>query len=332
MTEQPRQTATPYRAPGWLPGGHAQTIYPRFIGLAPQPYRRERWECPDGDFIDLDWNATPLSSTDGQPVVAMFHGLEGNSQSHYAQALMQALQDIGRVGVIVHFRGCSGELNRLPRAYHAGDSEEIDWVLRRLKANYPDRPLCAVGVSLGGNALLKWLGEREAAACEVLQAAAAVSCPFDMSACGHHLASGFNRLYTQYFLRSLKDFAGKKLQAHPGLFNEREMRSARTLFEFDDIVTAPLHGFAGAADYWRHTSSKPWLGGIRVPTLLINAHNDPFMPAGVLPEKEQLSQHVVAEYTEEGGHVGFVTGAFPGKLDWLPKRLLRFFTGLRRSD
>ena len=164
MTEQPRQTATAYRAPGWLPGGHAQTIYPRFIGLAPQPYRRERWECPDGDFIDLDWNAAPLSSSDGQPVVAMFHGLEGNSQSHYAQALMQALQDIGRVGVIVHFRGCSGELNRLPRAYHAGDSEEIDWVLRRLKANYPDRPLCAVGVSLGGNALLKWLGEREAAA------------------------------------------------------------------------------------------------------------------------------------------------------------------------
>ena len=169
-----------------------------------------------------------------------------------------------------------------------GDSDEIDWVLRRLKANYPDRPLYAVGVSLGGNALLKWLGEREAAACEVLQAAAAVSCPFDMSACGHHLASGFNRLYTQYFLRSLKDLAGKKLQAHPGLFNEREMRSARTLFEFDDIVTAPLHGFAGAADYWCRTFSKPSLGGIRVPTLLINARNDPFMPTGVLPEHEQL--------------------------------------------
>ena len=320
------QTVTPYRAPGWLPGGHAQTIYPRFLRLEPLPYRRERWESPDGDFIDLDWNAPSIPSTDRDPVVVLFHGLEGSSQSHYAQTLMQALRDIGRFGVVVHFRGCSGELNRRPRAYHAGDSDEIDWILRRFKTTFPNRPLFAVGVSLGGNALLKWLGERESAATGILQAAAAVSCPFDMSACGHYLARGFNRLYTQHFLHTLKHFAGEKLRRHPGAFDERRMRSARTLYEFDDIVTAPLHGFASAADYWHQTSSKPWLGGIRVPTLLINARNDPFMPAGVLPKKQQVSHDVVLEYTEEGGHVGFVTAPFPGRLDWLPRRLVHFFT------
>ncbi len=318
-------TVTPYRAPGWLPGGHAQTIYPRFLPLDPLPYRRERWESPDGDFIDLDWNTASMPSANDDPVVVLFHGLEGSSQSHYAKALMQALRAIGRCGVVVHFRGCSGELNRLPRAYHSGDSDEIDWILHRFKAIYPDRPLYAVGVSLGGNALLKWLGERESAANDILLAAAAVSCPFDMSACGHHLAHGFNRIYTQHFLRTLKHFADEKLRHHPGLFDERRMRSAGTLYEFDDIVTAPLHGFASAADYWRRSSSKPWLGGIRVPTLLINARNDPFMPDGVLPEKQQISSAVELEYTCEGGHVGFVTAPFPGCLDWLPQRLLHFF-------
>ncbi len=316
----------PYRPPGWLPGGHAQTIYPRFLPRDPLPYRRERWESPDGDFVDLDWNASSIPSADKTPIVILFHGLEGSSQSHYALALMQNLLDAGRLGVVVHFRGCSGELNRLPRAYHCGDSDEIDWILRRFKATYPDRPLCAAGVSLGGNALLKWLGERESAAADVLHAAAAVSCPFDMSACGHHLAHGFNRIYTQHFLRTLKHFAGEKLRRHPGLFDELRMRGAGTLHEFDDIVTAPLHGFASADDYWRRASSKPWLGGIRVPTLLINARNDPFMPDGVLPDKQQVSSTVALEYTRAGGHVGFATGPFPGRLNWLPQRLLHFFT------
>ena len=318
-------TVIPYRPPGWLPGGHAQTIYPSFLPRDPLPYRRERWESPDGDFVDLDWNVSSAPPASTNPIIILFHGLEGSSQSHYALALMQYLRKTSRLGVVVHFRGCSGELNRLPRAYHSGDSEEIDWILSRFRASYPDRPLFAVGVSLGGNALLKWLGERESAAADILQAAAAVSCPFDMSACGHHLAHGFNRIYTQHFLRTLKHFAGEKLRRHPGLFDERSMRGARTLYEFDDIVTAPLHGFASAADYWHRASSKPWLGGIRVPTLLINARNDPFMPSGVLPEKRQISNDVVLEYTEEGGHVGFVAAPFPGRLDWLPQRLLHFF-------
>lgn len=314
-----------YRAPAWLPGGHAQTIYPRFLPLDPTPYRRERWETPDGDFIDLDWNtAAPIAGA-GQPIVILFHGLEGSSQSHYARALMRALRDAGRPGVVVHFRGCSGELNRLPRAYHSGDSDEIDWILRRFRQTIPSRPLHAVGVSLGGNALLNWLGEREGAVADVVQAAAAISCPFDMSACGHHLARGTNRLYTQYFLNSLKRFAGEKLRLFPDLFDERRMRRATTLHDFDEVVTAPLHGFASAEDYWRRASCKRWLPGIRVPTLLINARNDPFMPAGVLPEQREVSAHVRREYTNEGGHVGFATAPFPGRIDWLPQRLLCFF-------
>lgn len=317
-------TSPSYRSPAWLPGGHAQTIYPRFLPLAPSPYRRERWETPDGDFIDLDWN-TAAPTADGHPLVILFHGLEGSSQSHYARALMGALHDAGRPGVVVHFRGCSGELNLLPRAYHSGDSSEIDWILRRFRQMHPARPLYAVGVSLGGNVLLKWLGEQEDAATDILQAAAAVSCPFDMSACGHQLARGPNRIYTRYFLRTLKRFAAAKLRCHPDLFDEQRMRRARTLYDFDDVVTAPLHGFAGAEDYWRRASSKPWLGGIRVPTLLINARNDPFLPAEALPDRHQASKRVEFAYTDEGGHVGFLTGPFPGRIDWLPQRLLRFF-------
>jgi len=321
---------TPYHPPVWLRGGHAQTIYPKFLRHAPQPYRRERWETPDGDFIDLDWNLVDTASGDGKtPLVILFHGLEGSSQSHYARALMQALQAVGRPGVVVHFRGCSGELNRLPRAYHSGDSDEVDWILRRFRALFAGQPLFAAGVSLGGNVLLKWLGEREDAATGILQGAAAISCPFDMGACGHHLGRGFNRVYAQNFLVTLKRFSAEKLKRYPGLFDGQRMRRAKSLYEFDDVVTAPLHGFAGADDYWRRASSKPWLGGIRVPTLFINARNDPFVPDGSLPEKHQVPRHVLLDYTAEGGHVGFVSAPFPGRIDWLPQRLLGFFNTKR---
>ena len=318
---------TTYRAPGWLPGGHAQTIYPLLIRPDPLPYHRDRWETPDGDFIDLDWNVVPPASNgaDTRPLLVLFHGLEGSSVSHYAITLMRAATAIGWSGVVVNFRGCSGESNRLPRAYHSGDSDEIDWILRRLRALCPDRPCYAVGVSLGGNALLKWLGERQAGAGDCLRAAAAISAPLDLTACGHHLARGFNRIYTQYFLRTLKRNATEKLRRYPGLFDERRMSAANSLYEFDDVVTAPLHGFAGADDYWRKASSKPWLTGIRLPTLVLNAQNDPFLPAQALPLARQAAASVRLEFPRQGGHVGFVTGSLPGRLDWLPQRLLHFF-------
>jgi len=320
--------AAGYRAPKWLPGGHAQTIYPLLIKPQPYPYLRERWETPDDDFIDLDWNATaarPAFPTDA-PLVVLFHGLEGNSASHYALSLMHALDAVGWGGVVVHFRGCSGEPNRLPRAYHSGDSDEIEWVLRRIRQTHANRPLYAVGVSLGGNALLKWLGERESAASGIVDAAAGISAPLDLVACGHHLARGFNRVYTRHFLQTLIPNAAAKLERFPGLFDGQRLSRARTVFEFDDIVTAPLHGFAGADDYWTRCSSKPWLRGIRVPTLVLNALNDPFLPRHALPGASEVAAAVTLEQPREGGHVGFVTGSLPGRLDWLPHRLIRFFS------
>ena len=317
-----------YRAPAWLPGSHAQTIYPLLIKPAAHAYCRERWETPDGDFIDLDWNdvaAQALEETPRRPLVLLFHGLEGSSNSHYARSLMRELSSVGWPGVVAHFRGCSGQPNRLPRAYHSGDSDEIDWILRRIRQHHPERRIFAVGVSLGGNALLKWLGERGTAATQIVDAAAAVSAPLDLAACGHHLARGFNRVYSRHFLQTLKPNAAAKLKRFPGIFDATRLRAARTVYAFDDAVTAPLHGFSSADDYWRRASSKPWLPAIRVPTLLINARNDPFLPPDVLPHRTELGAAVRVDFPAHGGHAGFVSGRLPGHLDWLPRRLLHFF-------
>ena len=318
---------TGYLAPSWLPGGHAQTLYPLLIRPDPLPYHRQRWETPDGDFIDVDWTDLPgaLASADSRPLLVLFHGLEGSSGSHYAINVMRALAAVGWLGVVIHFRGCSGESNRLSRAYHSGDSDEIDWILRRLQQLCPTRARYAVGVSLGGNALLKWLGEREGMATDIVRAAAAISAPVDLAACGHHLARGFNRVYTRHFLHTLKRNARAKLERYPDLFDERRMFAASNLYEFDDVVTAPVHGFAGADDYWRRASSKPWLAGIRVPTLLLNARNDPFLPEQALPACRQAAASVQLEFPRQGDHVGFVTGRLPGRLDWLPQRILHYF-------
>jgi predicted alpha/beta-fold hydrolase len=310
-----------YLAPAWLPGGNLQTIY---AGLcAPRPrvdYRRERWETPDGDFLDLDWTA----ANPGQPLVALFHGLEGNAQSHYSRALMAALVSRGWNGVVVHFRGCGGEPNRKVRAYHSGDAAEVDWVLRRLcKAHGAN--LFAAGVSLGGNALLKWLGETGAGARGMVAAAAAVSAPLDLAAGGHALGQGFNLVYTRMFLSTLKRKSLRKLQSFPGAFDARAMLRSRTLYEFDNIVTAPLHGFRDTDDYWSRASSKPGLLDVRVPTLVLNAKNDPFVPAVSLPSTAEAAACVMLEQLEDGGHCSFVSGRFPGHLGWLPMRLLAFF-------
>jgi uncharacterized protein len=321
----------PYRAPRWLPTGHAQTIYAAvLVRRARVAYRRERWETPDGDFIDLDWiedsSLVTRHSSPGAdaPLVALFHGLEGSSRSHYSLALMAALRERGMRGVAVHFRGCSGEPNRLPRAYHSGDAQEIDWILRRLRAQNTAAPLYAVGISLGGNALLKWLGESGNAALRVVDAAVAVSAPLDLMAAGDALGQGFNLVYARHFLDTLRAKSLAKLERFPGLYDAGAVRASRTLREFDDLVTAPLHGFKSTDDYWTRASSKPGLKNIRVPTLVINARNDPFLPAAALPGPGDVSAAVTLEQPGEGGHVGFVSGAFPGDIGWLPRRLLEF--------
>jgi len=336
-------TGAPYRAPAWLPGGHAQTIYAaRFAARPDVPYRRERWDTPDGDCIELDWveinrGQTTFSPSQAQeparqgqrglsPLVVLFHGLEGGSRSHYALALMAAVAHRGWRGAVVHFRGCAGEPNRLPRAYHSGDSAEVDWILRRLAAAQAGAPLYAAGVSLGGNVLLKWLGETGASACKVVERAAAVSAPVDLMAAGDALGRGFNLVYARNFLWTMKEKSLAKLSRFPGLYDARIVRAARTLRAFDDVVTAPLHGFAGVDDYWTRASSKPWLGHIAVPTLMVNARNDPFLPFEAMPLPDELAPAVVLEQPDEGGHAGFVSGRFPGNLLWLPRRILQFFS------
>ncbi|MEC5396625.1 hydrolase [Uliginosibacterium sp. H1] len=312
-----------YQSPAWLNGPHFQTIWPLAIKGDMPVMKRRRWDTPDGDFIDVDF----LPRRESTPLVVLFHGLEGSSSSHYARALMRLLAMKGWNGAVVHFRGCSGEPNKLPRAYHSGDADEIDWVLRRLIRRYPEVPRHAVGVSLGGNALLCWLGTRRHKAAELISKAAAVSAPVDLTAAGHHLGLGFNKIYTRHFLRSMLRTARHKAGAFPGMFDvERALRS-KTLQEFDDAYTAPLHGFSDVSDYWKRASSKQWLPYIALPTLVLNARNDPFLPVECLPGKRDVSGSVMLEQPEHGGHVGFVTGSFPGKLDWLPQRLLNFFEG-----
>jgi len=311
-----------YRAPRWLPGGHLQTLWPQLCQGPLPAFRRERWPTPDADFIDLDW----LPERPGAPLLVLFHGLEGSSRSPYARSLMRELARLGWNGVVPHFRGCSGEPNLLPRAYHSGDADEIGWILERLATRFPGVPRFAAGVSLGGNALLMWLGTRGTDAANTIDAAAAICPPVDLGAAGHALGRGFNRFYTHHFLRTLKLKAAAKLHHHPGLFDLDAVRRAASLYDFDQLVTAPLHGFRGTDDYWRRASSKPHLSGIRVPTLLINPLNDPFLPARHLPRRHEVSPFVRLEQPDEGGHVGFVGGRWPGRLDWLPRRLVRFFT------
>ena len=312
-----------YRAPVWLPGGHLQTIYASlFIPVPSVAYRRERLELADGDFLDFDW----IDAGPDAPVVVLFHGLEGSSASHYARHLMHSLRRHRWNGVVAHFRGCSGEDNRLPRAYFAGDSTEIGHILDHLRDLFPRQRRHAVGVSLGGNALLKWLGEQGGNAAGWVDSAAAVSAPVDLSAAGEALDRGFNRrVYTARFLSTLKAKALRKARQFPGLLDAPAVARATTFREFDTLVTAPLHGYRDAADYWRQVSSKPLLRSIAVPTLVLNARNDPFLPAAALPTGAEIAECVTLEQPSTGGHVAFPCGPFPGNIDWLSRRLLSHF-------
>ena len=314
----------PYTAPTWLLGGNAQTIYPYLLPASPIAYRRERWELDDGDFVDIDW----LDSAIDAPLVVLFHGLEGDSSSHYVLSIMGALQNLGWRGAVVHFRGCSGSPNRLPRAYHAGDSAEINWMLRRISdqnMEISSAQLYTIGVSLGGNALLKWLGEQGERAYRIVAGAVAVSVPLDLAAAGQALDSGFNRVYTRHFLDTLKFKALDKVARFPGSLDAAAVAACTTIYQFDNAVTAPLHGFQNTDEYWKQSSSKPWLKHVQVPTLVINALNDPFMPSSALPTKADVSSAVTLEFPEQGGHAGFLSSPFPGRLTWLPKRVINFF-------
>ena len=289
----------------------------RFTGEAPT-YRRERWATPDADFIDVDWQGEDLNA----PLLVLFHGLEGSSGSHYAQAFAHWARHNGWRFVVPHFRGCSGELNLAPRAYHSGDFEEIGWVLRRIRSMHVGT-IAAVGVSLGGNALLRWAEEAGDTAAQTASVVCAVSSPIDLAAGGRAIGEGFNRqVYTRMFLRSMKPKALRKLAQHPGLFSREKLLAARDLYAFDDVFTAPLHGFTGTDDYWSRGSAKPHLHAVRIPALVLNARNDPFVPASSLPSAHQVGRHVTLWQPPHGGHVGFPGGSWPGHMHTLPEAVM----------
>jgi uncharacterized protein len=311
-----------YRAPWWLPGGNLQTIWAatcsrHHLGQAPR-LQRERWDTPDGDFIDVDHLVRAPEALAPAAHLVLFHGLEGSFESQYAQAFLSLAEERGWACSVPHFRGCSGELNRAPRAYHSGDFEEVGWILQRLR-QHATAPLIVVGISLGGNALLRWAEESGEAAAATAGAVCAVCSPIDLAAAGRAIDRGFNWLvYSRMFLATMKPKALAKLEQHPGLFSREKLIGARTLYEFDNVFTAPLHGFADTPDYWARASAKPHLHRIRIPALVLHALNDPFVPAASLP-RSVPGGFVRLWQPAQGGHVGFPCGRFPAHTLAMPQ-------------
>lgn len=313
-----------YKPPVWLPGGHAQTIWGALFSRSRQGNEkglfRERWILPDGDFVDVD---RQMASTPCRPLLVLFHGLEGSSKSHYAQAFAEWAGEKDVNFALPHFRGCSGEMNLASRAYHSGDHAEIDDLLSRFRIEHQSQggsTLIAAGVSLGGNALMRWAAEQGECASQKADAVASICAPLDLMQSGMEIGKGFNRhVYTRMFLRSMKPKALAKLAQHPGLFDEQALRSAKDLYEFDGIFTAPLHGFKNTDDYWLRASAKPLMRDVRLPALALNALNDPFVPAHSLPQPQDVSDSVTLWHTMAGGHVGYPKGRFPGHVRAMPE-------------
>ena len=317
----------PFRPAWWLPGGHLQTLAGKYLRRHPSlPLRRERIETPDGDFLDLDFGPCAHG---GRPLVLLLHGLEGFSRRPYVLHAVQALADVGMSAVCLNFRSCSGEPNRCPRMYHSGDTADAELVLRFLLDRWPGRPLGALGFSLGGNVLLKLMGERDDGGRGLLEAAAAISVPYDLKAGADRLERGpMGRFYTRYFLDSLKGKVRAKEALLAPLLDLDTVYGAQTIREFDDRATAPLHGFRDVADYYRRASSGQYLEGVRVPTLLVHADDDPFLPSESIPyDAPARNPFLTAAFVRHGGHVGFVTGA-PGRPGfWAEGEASRFLAG-----
>jgi predicted alpha/beta-fold hydrolase len=282
---------------------------------------RERFDTPDGDFVDVDW----LPGRPDAPLLLVLHGLEGTARSHYVGGLFRLAAARGWRAALLYFRSCSGELNRLPRFYHSGDTGDLDHVIRTLVDREPSVRIGAVGISIGGNVLVKWLGEQGDGAPEAMAGAVAISVPFDLVACARLMDQGLQKLlYTASFMRSFRQKTLAKARAYPGFVDLQAALRARTFAAYDRVVTAPLHGFADEVDYWRRASSAPYLAHVRRPTLLINALDDPFIPAASLPDPRSLPPSVRAEYVKSGGHVGFVEGRPWRATSWGERRAVDF--------
>ena len=302
-----------YRPAWWVPGPHAQTLWPRFFRRWPElELRLERWDTPDGDFVELHRMSAPA----GAPRLFLLHGLEGTVRSHYVGGFFDQARRRGWAADLLIFRGCGSEPNRAPRFYHSGETGDLAFVLDRVGREHADAPIVLAGVSLGGNVLLKYLGERGTSLPGRITAAAAISVPFDLERGARHISQGFSRVYDRHFLRSLREKAEAKLRHYPRLFDIGALRQARNIYEFDDAVTAPVHGFADARDYYSQSSALRWLRGIARPTLLLSSRDDPFLPVDVLGHVETVARknpNLHVEFTKHGGHVGFVEGRLPGR-------------------
>jgi predicted alpha/beta-fold hydrolase len=311
-------TRSDFRPAWWLPGPHLQTLYPTLCRRRAHPQLgRERLELADGDFIDLDW-----TDSNGGPVVLVLHGLEGSLASHYSGGILGALTASGYHAALMYFRGCSGEPNRLPRSYHSGETADLQAVIDHIRRRHPATPLAVIGYSLGGNVLLKWLGEQGQAA--ALTTAVAISVPFELDSAARRLEQGLSRIYQRYLLRKLRRAVRLKATVHPPPVSLEELSRLATFHQFDDAVTAPLHGFKGVGDYYRRSSSRQYLDRIVVPTLILQAQDDPFLPARAIPVDADLSKAVTLELSPRGGHVGFIAGRIPFAADyWLETRICR---------
>jgi predicted alpha/beta-fold hydrolase len=318
-----------YRAAWWLPGPHLQTLWGKLARRRPRlPIRTERWDTPDSDFLEV----VRTEGSPGRPRLIVLHGLEGGPRSHYALGLLaQARRREWPADVLV-FRSCGGELNRALRFYHSGETTDLGFAVDRLIADEPNRTLLLAGVSLGGNVLLKWLGEQGDSLPRQVAGAAAVSVPYDLERGSRRIQTGFSRVYQAHFLRSLRRKAHAKRLRYPDHLQAAAIDAARSLYDYDDAVTAPIHGFHNARHYYSSSSATRWIDRIRVPTLLISALDDPFLPSDVLDTVREIASHnesLTIEFLDKGGHAGFVTGRVPWRAGYYAEqRVAEFLAAL----
>lgn len=313
----------------WLPNPHLQTIWSPMFRKQPQiKTRHERLELPDGDFIDLNWFGKDVG-----PIVVLLHGLGGSINSHYVKGMLRAVAEKGWRGVFMHFRGCGAELNRLPRHHHSGETSDLDYVIKRIHQREPGVPMAAIGFSVGGNVLLKWLGETGIN--NPLKGAVAVSVPFELLNSANHVNTGMARIYQWWIIKDVRAALAKKikLMKFPVEINADEVNAIRSFWDLDDQITAPLHGFADVYDYYLRASSRQYLKDIAVPTLMLHSSDDPFMTSDIMVRPDELSPQLTFELSQAGGHVGFVSGSLPWKAEyWLERRVPEYLQQVFKSN
>jgi predicted alpha/beta-fold hydrolase len=314
-----------FRPAGWLKHRHLQTIFPSlpWAWRERAPLRREILDLPDGDSTAVDWVSAGDELPRSAPLLVVLHGLEGSAESSYARMMMQAALERQWRACVLHFRDCGDYRNPLPRRYHAGETGDIRHFLQTLHEQGQTGPIFAVGYSLGGNILLKYLGESGTGS--RLQAAGAVCVPLNLHICAEALNQGFSKHYQKLLLKNMKNSVQRKFDRDTAAFDWDRAMAAEDFAEFDDAVTAPLHGFDGMNDYYDKCSSAQFLKDVAKPTLVINSLDDPFMTPEVIPHHDKLSEHVTLEIADAGGHVGFVEGGTPWRPRYyLPRRILNF--------